>query len=76
MPDGRRAARRIRGDTLMTYDEELFRITDQAREEFKIPVSDVALTVVPQTLVKKTRTIWADMSTVLVCISIRFTNYL
>ena len=50
MPDGRRVSRRIRGDSQLTYDDELLRITDQAREEFDIPVSDAALTVVPTDL--------------------------
>lgn len=50
MPDGRRVSRRIRGDSLLTYDDELFRITDQARDQFGLPVSDAVLTVVPPDL--------------------------
>lgn len=49
-PDGRRVSKRIRGDSALTYDEELLRITDQARGEFNLPVSDAVLTVVPGSL--------------------------
>lgn len=55
MPDGRRLSRRIRGDSLLTYDDELFRITDQARDEFGLPVSDAALTVVPGSLTEQNK---------------------
>lgn len=55
MPDGRRISRRIRGDSSLTYDEELFRITDQAREEFDLPVSDAVLTVVPANMTEQNK---------------------
>lgn len=47
-PDGRRTAKRIRGDSGLTYDDEIFRIADQADREFDIQVNNVALSVVPQ----------------------------
>lgn len=46
-PDGRRIAKRIRGDTGLRYDEEAIRLVHQAREEFNIPVNSITLSVTP-----------------------------
>lgn len=49
-PDGRHPTRRIRGDYGLTYDEEVFRMTEQARKEFNIPISAAAITATPNLL--------------------------
>jgi len=49
-PDGRRIAKRIRGDTGLRYDEEAIRLVHQARGEFDIPVNSITLSVTPDTM--------------------------
>ncbi len=50
-PDGRRVAKRVRGDTQLTYDEEILRMADQADREFGLTVDNVVVSVVPRGLV-------------------------
>ena len=50
-PDGRRVAKRIRGDTQLTYDEEILRMADEADERFNLAVDNVVVSVVPRGLV-------------------------
>lgn len=49
-PDGRHPTRRIRGDYGVTYDEEVLRMTEQARDEFDISISAAVVTATPQLL--------------------------
>jgi uncharacterized protein (UPF0371 family) len=49
-PDGRRISKRIRGDSQLTYDDEVIRIGRQAHDEFGINVSDVVISVVPSVM--------------------------
>jgi uncharacterized protein (UPF0371 family) len=46
-PDGRRPGARIRGDYGITYDQEVLRMTDEARSLHNIPISNVAITSLP-----------------------------
>lgn len=49
-PDGRRPATRIRGDYGIGYDEELLRMTHEARDKFGIAIGNVAITCLPQNI--------------------------
>lgn len=49
-PDGRRVNRRIRGDSGLRYDDEVIRLTKQAREQFDLPIESVTLTALPTSL--------------------------
>lgn len=49
-PDGRRPAARIRGDYGITYGEEVFRLSEEARTRFGIDVANVAITSTPAML--------------------------
>jgi uncharacterized protein (UPF0371 family) len=49
-PDGRRVARRIRGDSGLHYDEEVLRLIDQAATDFGLPINTVVLTALPSQL--------------------------
>lgn len=46
-PDGRRPQARIRGDYGIPYDEEVLRMTDEARGTHHIPIGNVAITSMP-----------------------------
>lgn len=49
-PDGRRTAQRIRGDSSLTYDNEVLRMTDEAREVHSLPITDVVVAATPRQL--------------------------
>ena len=46
-PNGRRPKRRIRGDYGISYDQEVLRMTDEARDKHQIDVSALAITATP-----------------------------
>src|SRR5690606_20830014 len=49
-PDGRRATQRIRGDSGLRYDDEVLRLTEEARNRFKLPIESITLTSLPATI--------------------------
>lgn len=49
-PDGRRINQRIRGDSGLRYDDEVLRLTEEARNRFKLPIESVTLTSLPATI--------------------------
>jgi uncharacterized protein (UPF0371 family) len=49
-PNGRRIAKRIRGDSGETYDDEVLRLIEQANNQFNLPFRTVALTSTPSKL--------------------------
>mgnify|MGYP000867219912 CR=1 FL=1 len=51
-PDGRRPNARIRGDYGVTYDVEVFRMAEEARNRFGIDIANVAITATPRVLSK------------------------
>lgn len=49
-PNGRRPAKRIRGDTGLFYDDEVLRIIDQAQDSFDLTISTLVLSALPDEL--------------------------
>lgn len=49
-PDGRRVSRRIRGDSGLTYDDEMKRLVEEADTRFGLPISAAVIAAVPDTL--------------------------